>query len=138
MTDGDPQAGVVEAFIGAINRHDLAGLASLMAPDHSFVNSAGAALTGRERVIEAWRQYFLMFPDYRLTVERTLSDGALVAAFGSATGTYNGRRGLVAQNTISMPAAWRAVVEGGLVVSWQVYADWTEGMKTIERDRDGA
>jgi ketosteroid isomerase-like protein len=135
---GSPQAAVVEAFIGAVNRHDLAGLSSLMAPDHSFVDPAGRAHAGRERMIEGWRDYFRMFPDYRVTAERILSDGPLVAVFGSATGTYNGRRGLVAENTISMPAAWKAVVEDGLVRSWQVYADWTEGMKTIERDRDSA
>jgi hypothetical protein len=35
-----------------------------------------------------------------------------------------------------MPAAWRAGVENGKVKLWQVYSDWTEGVKTIEKDRE--
>jgi hypothetical protein len=58
-----------------------------------------------------------------------------VAVFGSASGTYNGRRGLVPENRIGMPAAWKAVVEGGKVKHWQVYADWTEGHRIIDADK---
>jgi hypothetical protein len=68
-------------------------------------------------------------------VERLLADKAVVAVFGSASGTYNGRRGLVAENRIAMPAAWKAVVENRKIKLWQVYADWTEASKTIEEDK---
>jgi hypothetical protein len=33
-----------------------------------------------------------------------------------------------------MPSAWKAVVEGGKVKHWQVYADWTEGCRIIDED----
>ena len=39
------------------------------------------------------------------------------------------------ENRIVMPAAWRARVEDGEVKLWQICADWTEGMKTIEKDK---
>jgi len=35
-----------------------------------------------------------------------------------------------------MPAAWKALVEKGKVKHWQVYADWTEGMRIINEDKD--
>ncbi len=126
---------VVKAFIGAINRRNSTEIAALMTEDHTFVDSAGGAMTGREQMTRAWDSYFQMFPDYTITVESILADGPLVAVFGSAAGTYQGKRGPVAENRIAMPAAWRAVVENGRIKVWQVYADWTEGNRVIREDR---
>lgn len=36
---------------------------------------------------------------------------------------------------IEMPAAWKAIVENGKIKVWQVYADWTEGLKIIDEDK---
>jgi hypothetical protein len=83
----------------------------------------------------AWKEYFRMFPDFQIHVERLLADEAVVAVFGSTSGTYNGKRGLVPENRIGMPAAWKALVANGKIKLWQVYADWTEGCKTIEEDK---
>jgi steroid delta-isomerase-like uncharacterized protein len=127
---------VVAAFIAATNRHDPAELAALMTEDHTFVDSAGRRESGREHMIAGWEGYFQMFPDYQIHVERMLADAALVAVFGSASGTYNGKRGLVPENRIEMPAAWQAVVADGKIKFWQVYADWTEGWRIIEEDKE--
>jgi predicted ester cyclase len=125
---------VVEAFVSAINRHNISDLSSLMAADHTFVDSTGGLQSGRENMVVGWTQYFGMFPDYKIHTERILADKTTVAVFGSASGTYKGKRGLVAENRIMMPAAWKALVEHGQVKLWQVYADWTEGWKTIQKD----
>ena len=76
-----------------------------------------------------------MFPDYQIRVDSMLADHGTVAAFGSVSGTYNGRRGLVPANRIAMPAAWKATVTNGKVSLWQVYCDWSEGMRIIEEDK---
>ena len=125
---------VVEAFIAAINGHDLTELSNLMTEDHTFIDSAGKTHSGRETMTAGWKQYFHIFPDYEIHIERLLADKACVAVFGSASGTYNGKRGLVTENRIAMPAAWKALVEHGKIKLWQVYADWTEGSKIIEED----
>ncbi len=129
------ETGVVRAFIGAINRRDLAEISALMSADHIFVDSSGGTVSGREAMASAWTRFFASFPDYRIHVESILDDGPLVAVFGTASGTYAGRRGLVAENRVVMPAAWRAVVEDGRVKLWQVYADWTEGQRVMAEDR---
>ncbi len=108
-----------------------------MTADHTFVDSTGTTVTGRDAMAAGWRQYFRMFPDYRIEVDAILSEGDLVAILGSAMGTYVGTSGPVAENRVEMPAAWRAVVEDGKVKRWQVYADWTEGRRIIEADRRG-
>ncbi|MDQ1355015.1 MAG: hypothetical protein QG657_5324 [Acidobacteriota bacterium] len=129
---------VVRAFITAINRRNPAEMSTLMTEDHTFKDSRGNMQSGREGMIAGWKQYFLMFPDYEIKVESILEDENLVAIFGSAFGTYNGKRGLVPENKIEMPAAWRAVVENGKIKFWQVYADWTEGTRIIKEDSDQA
>ncbi len=85
-------------------------------------------------MVSSWEQYFRMFPDYEIRIESILAYKAIVAVFGSASGTYNGKRGLVPQNRIEMPAAWKAIVTEGKVRHWQVYADWTEGCRIINED----
>jgi predicted ester cyclase len=130
------ELGVVEAFVSAINRHHISDLAQLMALDHIFVDSTGRIQSGRENMSAGWTAYFSMFPDYQIHVERMLADKAVVAVFGTASGTYKGKRGVIEENRIVMPAAWKALVEHGQIKLWQVYADWTEGWKTIERDNE--
>ena len=125
---------VVRAFVDAINAGDTSQLSNLMTEDHTFIDSGGGTHSGRDNMAKGWREYFHMFPDYKVQVETILQDGNLVAAFGSACGTYNGKRGLVPENRIEMPAAWRAIVEEGKVRVWQVYADWSEGGKIIAED----
>lgn len=128
------EIGVVEAFVAAINRRSPREISDLMTEDHTFVDSAGRVESGRRNTTAGWSEYFRMFPDYTILVETILADHELVAVFGSASGTYNGKRGLVAENRIEMPAAWRAVVHDGKVKRWQVYADWTEGTRKMAQD----
>lgn len=109
-------------------------MSALMTDDHTFIDSQGRAVVGREQMTSAWRAYFGMFPDYEIRVGSILADGDHVAIFGEAVGTFKGKRGLVPKNRIVMPAAWNARVKDGRVGVWQVYADWTEGMKIIERE----
>ncbi len=132
---GSNEIAVVRAFITAINQGDSSRLSNLMAEDHTFVDSGGKAESGSENMTKGWDEYFRMFPDYRMDVQSILQDGDLVAVFGSASGTYNGKRGLVPENKIEMPAAWKAIVENGKIKLWQVYADWTEGCRIIDEDR---
>jgi ketosteroid isomerase-like protein len=125
---------VVRTFIAAINRRSSSEISDLMTEDHTFVDSGGRVESGRQKMTTGWKEYFRLFPDYLIQVETILGQGELVAVFGSASGTYNGKRGLVPENRIEMPAAWRAVVQNGKVKRWQVYTDWTEGTRTMAED----
>jgi len=135
MKETSPDARVVAAFIAAINQHDVAALADTMSEDHTFIDPVGTRVSGRKEMIAGWKAYFAMFPDYEIHVDTTLTDNGTVAIFGSVSGTYNGKRGLVPKNRIAMPAAWKANVAGGKVRLWQVYCDWTEGLRIIEEDK---
>jgi len=110
-------------FLGAINRHDANQLAGLMTEDHVFIDSLGHAVKGRDNMRLAWRGYFAFCPDYWVAHEEILSNGNLVAVFGSAGGTIAVNGQLPAENKWRAAAAWLAVVDEGLVRQWRVYAD---------------
>lgn len=114
---------VVLAFIERINAADVDGLYALMTEDHVFIDALGTRIQGRENMRKAWTGYFGMIPDYKVSHEDVLQHGAIVAVFGTARGTYapDGRR--KKENVWEVPAAWRAVVRGGQIAEWRVFAD---------------
>jgi ketosteroid isomerase-like protein len=110
-------------FLDRINQRDVDKLAELMAEDQVFTDSLGQSVHGRERVRAGWQAYFSFCPDYWVSHEEILQDGNLVAVFGSAGGTIAANGRLPPENKWWVSAAWRAVVESGLVKEWRVYAD---------------
>jgi ketosteroid isomerase-like protein len=114
---------VVLAFMDRINSRDVEGLCAWMTDDHVFVDGLGNRMQGREAMRKGWIAYFAWFPDYRVSHTEIFSDGSIVAAFGSAEGTYAVNGKLPKENHWSVPAAWKAIVRGGLIAEWQVYAD---------------
>jgi uncharacterized protein (TIGR02246 family) len=118
----NPAATVLE-FMNRVNQHDAARLAELMTEDHVFIDSLGQIVRGREAMRSGWRGYFALCPDYWISHEEILQDGNVVAIFGAAGGTIAASGKLPAENQWRIPAAWRAVVESGLVKEWRVYAD---------------
>lgn len=110
-------------FFDLINQRDVDKLAELMAEDHVFIDSLGQSVRGRETMRAGWRGYFAFCPDYSVSHEEILENGNTVAIFGSAGGTIAVGGELPAKNKWQIPAAWRAVVEEGLLKEWQVYAD---------------
>lgn len=58
-----------------------------MTEDHLFIGSLGRRLRGRGPVRQAWSGYFLMVPDYRITIESTFVDGEAVVV-GKAYSNY--------------------------------------------------
>ena len=110
-------------FLDRINRHDVGRLAELMTEDHTFIDSLGHAVSGREEMRAAWSAYFDFCPDYSVAAERILADGNVVAAFGSAGGTIAAGGKLAPENRWRIPAAWLAIVKDGRVREWRVYCE---------------
>jgi len=126
----DSAESVAKAFAQAINQHDPDRLADLMAENHRFIDSLGNAVEGREKMRAGWAGYFRMVPDYSITVEHALADGATVVLLGVAGGTYAPREELKPENQWKTLVAIRAQIDGSKVSEWQVYAD-NEPMRTL-------
>jgi ketosteroid isomerase-like protein len=122
MKNNEPIS-VVLGFMDAINCRDVDKLCALMSEDHLFIDALGNEVRGKEAMRKAWAGYFQWFPNYRISHEEILSNGEIVAAFGSAEGTYAGKANASNETHWFAPAAWKAVVSDGLVKEWRVYAD---------------
>jgi hypothetical protein len=134
---------VAHLFVRAINRQDAGGLADLMTQEHRFVDSLGNVVIGRQEARSGWETYFQMVPDYAITVQESYGAGPVVVMLGMARGTYvppvkevwsrnpmstrtpdqAPALELKPENEWKTPAAFRVLVENGLVAEWQVYAD---------------
>jgi ketosteroid isomerase-like protein len=107
---------VFDQFVAAINGHDLGAIATLLAPDHVFVDSLGNRVQGAVPMQAGWRSYLAMCPDYWIRTDSALAEGAMVLAAGAAGGTIDG-------HAWSTPAAWQASIRAGQVAEWRVFAD---------------
>jgi ketosteroid isomerase-like protein len=119
----DSTQAAAQAFVRAINRQDVEGLAALMALEYRFVDSLGNVVQGREKMRAGWAAYFSMVPDYSIAVEETFCDGPVVLLLGVAEGTYASKGELNVENRWKTPVAIRAQIEDGLVAEWRVYTD---------------
>jgi len=117
-----PQA-VAEAFVSAINQHDVDAICDLMTPGHRFIDSLGNLVEGREKMRVAWKGYFGMVPDYAIAIEEVHVDGPIVMMLGEVGGTYAPDGKLLPENRWKAPAALRAGVGDGQVAEWRVYCD---------------
>ena len=114
---------VGEAFVAAINSGRAERVYAMMAPEHVFIDSLGAEVSGREAMLDGWRGYFRLFPDYRIEVDGWYIDEQSALLHGSASATLYRHAVPVPDGKWRIPAAWRMVSDGRKVALWQVYAD---------------
>jgi ketosteroid isomerase-like protein len=114
---------MVLEFMDRINQRNPDKLAELMTEDHVFIDSLGQTMRGRATMRKGWQGYYAFCPDYWVSHEDIFVNGNIVAVFGAAGGTISVNGKLPAVNKWQIPAAWRAVVENGLVKEWRVFAD---------------
>jgi ketosteroid isomerase-like protein len=110
-------------FMTRINQHEVDKLVEYMTEDHVFIDSLGQSVSGREKMRSGWRGYFEFCPDYWVSHEEAFATGKLAAVFGAAGGTVAVNGKLPPENRWRASAAWLAIVEGGLIKQWRVYAD---------------
>lgn len=110
---------IVLKFIEAINAADVEKIYPLMAQDHVFVDNIGSEYKGAGFMKKGWESYFALFPDYKIEVTEIYDHGSILVLLGRASGSYKGEKSRHWQ----IPAAWRAEVENGKVLRWQVFAD---------------
>lgn len=116
MPDQSNTTDVFDQFVAAVNDQNVSGIACLLASNHVFVDALGNRIQGGRAMEGAWRGYFTMCPDYWIRPEHVLAQGDLVLAVGEAGGTVDGQ-------SWRTPAAWKAVIRGGQVAEWRVFAD---------------
>ena len=119
MTPEDPIS-IVQEFNEAINHQDIDRLAGLMAENHTFIDRDGSSHGPKSHMVEGWKQFFEMFPDYRNTFNKLIAAGNRVAVLGFAYWS---------EKEPYDPVIWTAVIENELITEWRVYVDSVENRK---------
>jgi ketosteroid isomerase-like protein len=114
---------IARRFVEAVNARSIGVLAGLLSEDHVFLDSADTRVIGRDANRQAWIAYFVMIPDYRISVDRVMESGDTVAMFGSAEGTFAPDGKIRDSHRWQIPAAWRIRVVNDRIAELQVYAD---------------
>jgi ketosteroid isomerase-like protein len=109
-------------FIKRINAGDVNALCELMTEGHIFQDALGKRFIGRETMRQGWTTYFKLVTDYQVHAVEFFQTQDRLAIFGTASGRYTGGAA-PKENFWEVPAAWRAVVQDGLIAEWRVYAD---------------
>lgn len=120
----------VLAFIDRINAHDVEGLAELMSEEHTFIDAHGNEVRGKQKMTAGWRGYLDLFPDYYIEVTEVIGDVGTLALFGFAGGSFKGTQ----SESWRLPAAWKAIVQDGRIVLWQVFVDTKIPFEIINRN----
>jgi ketosteroid isomerase-like protein len=105
---------VAVLFNDRINAADLAGLAALMSDDHTFIDSEGSSVSGKEACVAAWRGFFESFPGYRNVFSSLTARGGAVTIVGHS---------VCSVPSLAGPALWTATVHEDKVTEWRVYTD---------------
>lgn len=121
MNNDKAQQLVVE-FNEAIHRQDVDALAALMTDDHTFIDSANKAVSGKDKVLEAWGKFFRAFPDYRNTFAHFVSKEGRVTVLGES---------ICSDSRLQGPAIWTATLRVNKIVEWRVYDDTLDNRKLL-------
>ncbi len=100
---------VAVAFNDCINPGDLNGLAAMMTPDHTFIDTAGGVFAGEANCVAAWRGFFDSFPDYRNVFTSMVVLGETVTIVGHS---------VCSEPSLSGLALWTATIRNGRVARW--------------------
>jgi hypothetical protein len=115
-----PAVAAVVSFIEAINRGDVAHLASLMTEDHRLQVFDESPLEGKDANIDGWRGYTSTFPDYVLYPHQLVARNAEVIVLGHTTGSH---LDLPDEQESGLTLLWRALVRDGRLQLWQLIED---------------
>jgi SnoaL-like domain len=114
---------VIEAFVAAVNSGRPEKIAGAMHAEAVFIDSLGNRIEGKAALLDGWRAYLRLFPDYRIEIEAMFIDDRAAMLHGWAGGTLYRDARAVEGGSWRIPAAWRAATDSRRVTLWQVFAD---------------
>ena len=114
------QKAIIVRFNDYINSRDLNGLSKLMTDDHTLVTNS--ILQGKGKVLEAWREFFKLLPDYKNTFNIIELQDDFVRVIGHST---------CSDKRLDGPALWMVKVQGNKIAEWRVYDDTPENRELI-------
>jgi ketosteroid isomerase-like protein len=115
-------ATIAARFNDRINARDIAGLASLMTEDHTFIDTEGRVVSGMRDCRDAWRGFFIAYPDYRNVFTSIMTNRHTVTIVAHS---------VCSEAALAGPALWTATIRDDKVAGWRVYSDTPENRQRL-------
>lgn len=117
---------LVRQFADATNEADWELLAEIVAEDlqrHSAA-TAGPPVTSRDEFVQLQESFLIGFPDQRVTVQRMVAEGDLVAALATYSGTHTGPMGDVPPTGLTVEVPFLSIfrIEEGQIA--ELWVEW--------------
>ena len=113
---------LIASFNDCINAQDLAGLSAFMTDDHVFIDKAHNRVVGKSACQEAWRGFFVAFPDYRNIFEDIQVHGDTMVIAGRST---------CSDPRLAGAALWSAKLRDGRISQWRVGEDTKDNRESF-------
>jgi len=126
---------IVLRFVNAINEHNVNEIVNLMSDDFIFIDGTNHKTVGKKGMKEGWESYYELFPDYKIEISDITENDSLVGLFGSVNATYKNLTNKLNSNVWTITASWKAIVENNKIKHWQVYCDYSELFRIIEKNK---
>ena len=107
-------AAIALQFNQAITDSDLPTLTSLMTDDHTFTDTEGHSVAGRDACRDAWGGFFTSFPGYRNVFTAITTSQDTVVLTGHS---------ICSEAALDGPAIWTATIHGNQLSRWTVHED---------------
>lgn len=114
-------------FVEAINEGNVSEIHRLMSKDHIFIDLSGDIHKGEKEI--NWEGYFRIFPDYKITIEKTIQKNNYVHLLGYSEGNFSkyGKKLFIINGKepesqdFQGSAVWRANVEDDKIKEWRIF-----------------
>jgi ketosteroid isomerase-like protein len=126
---------IVIRFVKAINDHDVNEIVNLMSEDHLFIDGQDNKSIGKKDMREGWERYYELFPDYQIEISDIIESGSSIGLFGYVKATYKNLTNKLNSNLWRTPASWKAIVENNKIKHWQVYCDYSDLFRIIDKNK---
>jgi len=126
---------MVIRFVKAINDHDVNEIVNLMSEDYIFIDGQDHKSVGKKGMKEGWEGYYALFPDYKIEISDITENESVIGLFGYVNATYKNLTNKLNSNFWRIPASWKAMVENNKIKHWQVYCDYSDLFKIIEKNK---
>jgi len=133
--ENESNKSIVIRFVKAINDHDVNEIVNLMSDDHTFIDAMDNKSVGKKGMKESWAGYYELFPDYLIEISDITENETVIGLFGNVNATYKNLTNELNSNFWRIPASWKAIVENNKVKHWQVYCDYTDLLKIVDKNK---
>jgi hypothetical protein len=121
--ESDELISIVNKFNDCINNQDLEGLSKLMSEDHVFIDRDGKSHGPKSYMVDGWKGFFDMFPEYKNTFDKfnVIENEVYVLGFAFWT-----------KDEPYDPVIWRAKIQQNLIQEWQIFVDTPENREKYD------